>query len=166
MFNKWKEQWGLGSKDKEIVIHSPLRGEACPLSEVKDPVFGEKIMGDGLAIMPLSGRVVAPVDGTVGMIIDSKHAISIVSDQGTEILIHVGLDTVKLDGEFYQAFVNTGDKVKVGDLLLEFDMEQIKAAGYDVITPVVICNTADYSVITPVTGRLVEELDKIITIKK
>ena len=166
MFNKLKEQWGLGSKDKEIVIYSPLKGEACSLAEVKDPVFSDKIMGEGLAIKPLVGRVVAPVDGTIGMIIGTKHAVSIVSDQGAEILIHVGLDTVKLNGEFYKVFVNTGDKVKAGDLLLEFDMEQIKAAGYDVITPVVICNTADYSVITPVIGRSVEELERVMTIKK
>ena len=166
MFNKLKEQWGLGSKDKEVLIYSPLKGEAYSLTEVKDPVFSEKIMGEGLAIKPLVGRVVAPVDGTIGMIIDSKHAVSIISDQGVEILIHVGLDTVKLKGEFYKAFVSTGDKVKTGDLLLEFDIEHIKTAGYDVITPVVICNTSDYTAITPVTGQSVEELEKILTIKK
>jgi PTS system beta-glucosides-specific IIC component len=166
MFNKLKEQLGLGSKDKEILILSPIKGEACSLEEVKDPVFSEKIMGEGLAIKPLAGRVVAPVDGTIGLIIGTKHAVSIVSEQGTEILIHVGLDTVKLNGEFYHAFVNTGDKVKAGDLLLEFDMEQIKAAGYDVITPVVICNTSEYSVITPIIGGMVEELDRVVAIKK
>lgn len=160
------EKLGLNSKEKELIIGSPMKGEVCPLSEVNDPVFGEKILGDGLAIKPLTGKLVAPVNGTVGMLFDTKHAISLISEQGAEVLIHVGLDTVNLKGKFYKSFVKTGDKVKAGDLLLEFDIEQIKAAGYDVITPVIICNTAAYSEIIPVTGKRVEELEKILTIKK
>lgn len=166
MFDKLKDLWKFGSKDNEIVINSPLKGELCSLGDVNDPVFSNKIIGDGVAIKPLSGRVVAPINGRVGVIIDTKHAISIISNQGVEILIHVGLDTVKLNGEFYQLFVNTGDTVEAGDLLLEFDLEKIKAAGYDVITPVAICNTSDFSSITAVTGRQVEELDRIMIIKK
>lgn len=156
----------LGFQNKDIVIGSPIEGEACPLSEVKDPVFSEKILGEGLAIKPVTGRVVAPVDGTVGILFETKHAISITSDQGTEILIHVGLDTVNLKGQFYQSFVATGDKIKAGQLLLEFDINQIKAAGYDVITPVLICNRTDYSAIVPVTGKKVEELETILTVRK
>lgn len=157
---------GLSNKDKDIIIYSPVKGEACSLKEVNDQVFSEKILGDGLAIKPLTGRVVAPVDGTIGLLFETKHAISIISEQGAEILIHVGLDTVNLKGEFFKAFISTGDKVKAGDLLLEFDMEQIKAAGYDVITPVLVCNMAAYSEIIPVTGKQLEELEKALTVKK
>lgn len=166
MLGNLMEKLGFSNKEKDIIVHSPVKGEACLLSEVKDPVFSEKILGDGLAIKPITGRVVAPADGTVGMLFETKHAVSIISEQGTEILIHVGLDTVKLNGEFYKSYVNTGDSVKTGDLLLEFDMEQIKAAGYDVITPVVICNTTAYSEIIPVAGRIVEEQEAVLTIKK
>lgn len=165
MLYTWKEKLGFG-KDKNYVINSPIKGQACSLSEVSDPVFREKILGEGLAIKPVTGRAVAPVDGTVGMLFETRHAISIVSEQGTEILIHIGLDTVKLKGDFFKAFVKTGDKVKAGDLLLEFDIEQIQAAGYDIISPIVICNTSAYAEVIPDTGRNVNELDRILTIKK
>ncbi len=156
----------LGFQNKDIVIGAPIEGEVCSLNEVNDPVFSDKILGDGVAIKPATGRVVAPVDGTVGVLFETKHAISLTSDQGAEILIHVGLDTVNLKGQFYQSFVTAGDKIKAGQLLLEFDINQIKAAGYDVITPVLICNRTDYSAIIPVTGKKVEELEKILTVRK
>ncbi len=165
MFNTWKEKLGFG-KDKGLTILSPMTGKTYPLSKVNDPVFKDKIVGDGLAIMPDKGRVVAPFDGTVTMLFETKHAISIRSEQGVEVLIHIGLDTVNLKGEHYIAIVKTGDTVKAGDLLLEFDMEQITAAGYELMTPVVICNTAEYSEIIPFTGNTVSELDLIMTIKK
>lgn len=165
MFRTWKEKLGL-VKDDNLVIYSPIKGKACSLSEVNDPVFQDKILGDGLAIIPRSGRVVAPADGTVGMVFETGHAVSIVSDQGAEILIHIGLDTVNLKGEFFKAHVKAGDKVKTGDLLLEFDLEQIRAAGYDTISPIVICNTPAYSEIIANTGREVKELDQILKIKK
>lgn len=165
MLNTWMEKLGLG-KDKGIEILAPIEGTAIAITEVSDPVFREKIVGDGVAILPIRGRVVAPVDGTVALLFETKHAISLKSIQGAEVLIHVGLDTVKLQGENFKAYVKTGDVVKAGDLLLEFDMEKIKAAGYELITPIVICNTADYSEFVPYTGGAVKELDKILTIKK
>ena len=161
----WMEKLGLG-KEKNITIYSPIEGEACSLDEVNDPVFKEKILGEGIAVKPHKGQVFSPVDGTVALLFETKHAISIQSEQGTEILIHVGLDTVNLKGAFFTAYVKTNDKVKAGDLLLEFDMEKIKEAGYDLITPVVICNGAAYSEIIPHTGNTVKKLDKIITIKR
>ncbi|MDF2905508.1 MAG: system component, Glc family [Herbinix sp.] len=165
MPNTWLEKLGLG-KDKGIGIQAPIEGTVYAITEVNDPVFREKIVGDGIAILPSKGRVVAPVDGTVAVLFETKHAVSLKSEQGVEVLIHVGLDTVNLKGEYFTAHVKTGDIVRSGDLLLEFDMEKIKAAGYELITPVVICNTADYSEFIPQTGAHVKELDKILTLKK
>ncbi|MDF2485301.1 MAG: system component, Glc family [Herbinix sp.] len=165
MLNTWIEKLGLG-KDKGMEILAPIEGTVCAITEVNDPVFSQKIVGDGIAIIPSRGRVVAPVDGTVSLLFETKHAISLKSVQGAEVLIHVGLDTVKLQGENFTACVRTGDTVRAGDLLLEFDMEKIKAAGYELITPVIICNTTEYSEIIPHIGGVVKELDKIMTIKK
>lgn len=162
MLKRLKEMFG---QSNEIVIQSPIRGEVYEITEVKDPTFGDKLLGDGVAIRPETGRVVAPVDGTVATIFETKHAFTIVSDQGAEILIHIGLDTVNLKGEFYNAYVKDGDKVKTGDLILEFDMAKIREAGYDLITPVVICNTANFSKIDTMIGKKVEELDTIMRIE-
>jgi len=102
-------------------------------------------MGEGIAINPTEGRLVSPVDGTVTTILNAKHAIGLTSDTGAEILVHVGLDTVKLDGKYFKAHVKQGDEVKVGDLLIEFDLEAIKAEGYDTITSVIVTNSKDFS---------------------
>ncbi len=112
--------------DREI-IHSPIKGEVKALSEVNDGVFSAGIMGKGFAIEPEEGEVVSPVHGSVTTIFKTKHAIGITSDQGAEILIHIGLDTVKLEGQWFTAHVKEGDKVAPGDLLVSFDLEQIKA---------------------------------------
>ncbi|MCY7842925.1 glucose PTS transporter subunit IIA, partial [Bacillus spizizenii] len=114
------------------IIHSPIKGEVKALSEVNDGVFSAGIMGKGFAIEPEEGEVVSPVHGSVTTIFKTKHAIGITSDQGAEILIHIGLDTVKLEGQWFTAHVKEGDKVAPGDPLVSFDLEQIKAAGYDV----------------------------------
>lgn len=153
-------------KDKKILIASPVEGKVFPLSQVNDPVFRDKIVGDGVAILPSKGRVVAPADGTVAMLFETKHAVSIKTEQGVELLIHIGLDTVNLKGQFFTAHVSTGDMVKAGDLLVEFDMAGIREAGYELITPVVICNMSDYSGIIPDTGMMINELEQLITVKK
>ncbi|MCY9375933.1 PTS beta-glucoside transporter subunit IIABC [Bacillus sp. T17B1] len=127
------------------IIHSPIKGEVKALSEVNDGVFSAGIMGKGFAIEPEEGEVVSPVHGSVTTIFKTKHAIGITSDQGAEILIHIGLDTVKLEGQWFTAHVKEGDKVAPGDPLVSFNLEQIKAAGYDVITPVIVTNTDQYS---------------------
>lgn len=165
MLNTWLEKLGLG-KDKGIEVQAPIEGTVYNITEVSDPVFREKIVGDGVAILPYKGRVVAPTDGIVSLLFETKHAISLKSVQGAEILIHIGLDTVKLQGKYFKAYVKTGDIIRAGDLLMEFDMEEIKAAGYDLITPVVICNTADYKEIIPHTGGGGKELDTILTLRK
>ena len=162
MFNFFKK------KEKEFcdVIGAPLKGEAVPSSEVSDPTFAEEMLGKGMAIKPSEGKVYAPFDGTVAMVFDTKHAVSLVSDNGAEVLIHVGIDTVMLKGEHYTACVEAGAAVKKGDLLLEFDMEAIKAAGYQLITPVVICNADDYKDVIRTTGIQVEPGDVVMQLEK
>ncbi|AZV49532.1 PTS beta-glucoside transporter subunit EIIBCA [Bacillus halotolerans] len=134
-----------GHEGSGEIIHSPIKGEVKALSEVNDGVFSAGIMGKGFAIEPEEGEVVSPVNGSVTTVFKTKHAIGITSDQGAEILIHIGLDTVKLEGQWFTSHVKEGDKVAPGDPLVSFDLEQIKAAGYDVITPVIVTNTDRYS---------------------
>ncbi|WP_087066589.1 PTS sugar transporter subunit IIA [Intestinibacillus massiliensis] len=165
MFGKLKEKLGLGGDDG-LAVGAPVEGQAVPLSEVSDPTFGQEILGKGAAIRPSKGRVVSPVDGTVETMFDTGHAVSLRAAAGTEILIHVGLDTVKLGGEHFTIHAKNGDQVKKGDLLMEFDIAGITGAGYDIITPVVICNTSDYADVSAVTGSPVAELDPLIRLKK
>ncbi len=129
---------------KEIRFESPLAGELVELSQVKDPAFSGGAMGKGAAVKNPKGRVVAPFDAEVTVLFDTKHALGLHSEDGADLLIHVGLDTVKLGGEHFTAHVEQGAKVKKGDLLLEFDEEAIKAAGYDTTTPIVVTNAADF----------------------
>lgn len=135
----------LKGKSKGNIIYSPCNGKVVPLSEVSDPTFAEKILGDGFAVIPSEGKIYAPADGEVTMVFDTLHAITITSTQGTELLIHIGLDTVTLKGEPFTAHVAAGDKVKKGDLLMDVDLDKIKAAGLEIITPVLICNTDEYA---------------------
>lgn len=152
----------FGGKEKEKKqILSPVEGKAVPMSEVNDPTFSQEILGKGAAVIPAKGRVVAPAEGEVTMLFDTLHALSIQTTAGAELIIHIGLDTVNLKGEHFKAHVKAGDHVKPGDLLVEFDMARIKAAGYDVITPVIICNTPDFPDMTFHTGD-VKELDALI----
>lgn len=149
-----------------IQIFAPVAGEAVPISEVSDPTFGEKILGDGLAIKPAEGKVFAPCDATVDMMFETGHAVSMTSAGGAEILIHVGLDTVELKGKHYTVHAHNGDKVKKGDLLIEFDAAAIAAEGYDIITPVVICNSDDFTTIQPHTGKTVAPGDLVLELEK
>lgn len=165
MLGSLKEKLGFGKKKGEV-LGAPIEGEAIELSKVSDPTFGEEILGKGVAIIPSVGKVVAPIDGTIDMVFDTKHAISMRSENGIEILIHVGLDTVTLKGEPFEAHVAAGDKVKAGDLLLDFDIEAIKAAGLDTVAPIVICNTSDYSDIQAMAGKAVKPLDEVLTVVK
>lgn len=148
------------------VILSPMEGEAVPLSEVSDPAFSEEILGKGVAVRPSKGRVVSPVKGKIAVLFETKHAIGIVSQEGAEVLIHIGLDTVKLGGLYYTAHVKAGDEVEAGDLLVEFDIDKIKEEGYDVTTPVIISNTAEYGDIIGISGKLVTEKEPLIKLVK
>lgn len=130
---------------KEI-LDSPLEGVIIPLSEVNDKIFSDEIMGKGVAIIPSSGKVVSPCNGVVTALFDTKHAIGITSDSGLEILIHIGLDTANLKGEYFKNLVEKGASVKKGELLLEFDLDSIIKAGYDCTTPIIIANSNDLNV--------------------
>lgn len=143
---------GVQSGAGPIRLFAPVAGEAVPITQVSDPTFGEKILGDGVAVKPTGGKVLAPCDGTVEQIFETGHAVTLTSLDGVEILIHVGLDTVALKGKHYTIHAHDGDKVKTGDLLIEFDAAAIAAEGYDTITPIVICNTDDFSAVKPHTG--------------
>ncbi|SDK24361.1 PTS system trehalose-specific EIIBC component [Streptococcus gallolyticus] len=135
-----------------ISIQSPLAGRAKNLSEAPDPVFAQGVMGQGVVIEPTEGELVAPVDGVVSVLFPTKHAIGLISDEGLELLMHIGMDTVNLDGDGFTAHVKQGDRVSAGDALISFDIEAIQAAGYPVATPVIVTNQNDFQ--TDVTREL------------
>ncbi len=137
---------------RDIRLTSPVAGELIPLSEVKDPVFGSGAMGRGAAVKDPQGKVVAPFDGEITAFFETKHAIGLKSTDGVELLIHVGMDTVKLKGEHFTAQAAQGDKVKKGQVLLTFDPAAIREAGYDTTTPVVVTNAAEFGDITVELG--------------
>lgn len=162
MFGSLKKLFGNDAEKEKQVLLAPLEGRTVPLSEVNDPTFSQEILGKGLAIVPEKGRIVAPADGVLTVVFETKHAISLTTAKGAEIIIHVGLDTVNLKGEHYISHKNQGDKVKAGELLLEFDVEAIQKAGYDVITPIIVLNSPQYPEMVCYTDRQVKELDEII----
>lgn len=130
--------------NKRTEIYAPIKGAILPLTEVKDEAFSSEALGKGCAIVPIDGEIVSPMDGKIAMIFETKHAVGIVSEDGTEVLIHFGLDTVKLNGQYFTSHVNTGDVVKRGDKLISVDFKAIQEAGYDVITPIIITNSNDF----------------------
>ena len=135
--------------DGRIMIASPMEGRAIPLASVEDPAFSQKIMGEGIAIVPSVGKVYSPVDGVVDTLFETLHSLGLKSDEGVEVLIHVGRDTVGLKGRYFKAYVKQGDRVKKGDLLLGFDSKRIQKSGYDITTPITIVNTADFESVVP-----------------
>lgn len=140
------------SKQKTIEITAPLSGKVVPLSAVPDEAFAGKHMGDGLAIEPVEGKVTAPFDGTVAHLIHTNHAIIIEHASGLQLLIHIGINTVAMNGDGFTAHVGSGDSFKAGDTLISFDIAKITAAGYPTITPIVVANEDD-----------VKQLEHIIT---
>lgn len=142
-----------GSDKVSKTITSPLKGAVKDLSEVEDDAFKNGLMGKGVAILPAEGRLVAPVDGEVTTLFPTGHAVGMKADFGAEILIHIGMDTVKLEGKYFSQKVKQGDKVKKGELLVEFNIEEIKKAGFSVLTPVIVTNYEEYADIVYETGR-------------
>lgn len=126
-------------------IFSPLKGEILPLEKVDDDVFSQKILGEGVAVLPAEGKLYSPCDGTLTTVFDTGHAVNLVSEEGCEILLHIGIDTVKLGGKYFTAHKKSGDSVKKGDLLITFDLGTIKKSGYCAVTPIVICNGEDFT---------------------
>ena len=147
-------------------VASPVNGEVKPLSEVEDDAFSSGALGQGIALVPSEGKVYAPVDGEVTTFFPTGHAIGLLSDGGAEILIHVGMDTVKLDGRGFTPRVSQGSRVKKGDLLLEFDLELIQKEGYSTVTPMIVTNTDDYTAVEPVRARLLHTGDAAVRIQK
>lgn len=154
------------SPQTDAVVLAPIKGKAVSLSQVNDITFSEEIMGKGAAIIPSEGRAVSPVDGVVSAIFETNHAIGLTADNGAEILIHIGLDTVKLGGKYFTAHVKNGDKVKAGDLLVDFDIKAIQEEGYDTITPVLVTNPDNYSNILTLIDREVNEKEEFIKATK
>ena len=161
MFQFFKKKGNAG-----IVIASPVKGTAISLQQVKDPTFSECMLGKGVAVLPVEGKIYAPADGEISLVFDTLHAVSMTTEDGVEILIHVGLDTVMLKGEGFTAHVATGDRVKKGDLLLTVDLDALKNAGYDTLTPMVICNTDDYADVQPLEVKEVEAGVDVLNIVK
>lgn len=159
---------GLFSKikiTKEIILTSPLQGSIVPLESVPDETFAKKILGDGVAIEPIVGKLYSSADGVVLSVTDTGHAISIQYDNGADVLMHIGVDTVELKGDGYTPKVKTGDRVKKGEELIAFDIDYIKARGYNLITPVIITNSDEFKSIEVSNGKA-NFCDKLITLKK
>ncbi|WP_369127960.1 PTS sugar transporter subunit IIA [Halanaerobacter jeridensis] len=143
----------------------PMQGQVVELEEVPDPTFAQKIMGEGLAINPESGTVVSPVAGEIVNLMDTKHAVGIETDSGVEILIHVGLDTVQMGGEGFEAFVEVGDRVEAGDKLLEADLSLVEEQAEDTITPMVITNSDDFAAIDIVAEDAINTGDEVLKVR-
>jgi beta-glucoside PTS system EIICBA component len=149
---------------KQEAIVSPLTGVIKPLADVDDPVFSSEAMGKGIAIEPTVGKAVSPVNGTITTVFPTGHAIGITSDEGAEILIHIGINTVQLGGKYYSPVVKQGDRVNQGDLLVNFDIEKIKEAGYPVTTPIIITNTDRYIDIIDLNKEAVQAKEALLTL--
>lgn len=145
-------------------LMSPIKGQTIALTDLKDEAFNSGILGKGIGIIPTEGKVVAPFDGTVVTLFSTKHAIGLVSENGCEMLIHVGVDTVRLNGEHFEAFVKQGDVVKKGQLLLTFDIQAIQDAGYCLETPVIITNSNDYTDVIETQDQEIKPTDKLLTV--
>lgn len=137
------------------LLHAHMNGKVVPLEQVPDEAFSGKVLGDGCAIEPTDGKLYAPCDGVIDTVFDTCHAVNMRSDQGAELLLHVGIDTVKLGGKYFTAHVQNGQQVKTGDLLLSFDADKIRQAGYQLTTPLIVCNSEDYSKMEPLAYDII-----------
>ncbi len=162
MFGSSNEANTDSQKTNEIIINSPLTGKVLDLTQIEDAAFASGVLGKGVAIEPTVGVAVSPVDGTVETLFKTNHAIGIVTSSGAEILIHIGMDTVKLDGKHFTAKIAQGDVVKAGQPLVEFDIEAIKAEGYSLVTPVVITNSDNFENVVFDVNRNIEIKEELI----
>ncbi len=150
--------------DIKVVMYSPMKGEVKDLSESEDDVFASGVLGKGIAILPSEGKVVAPCNGVITTLLKSHHAIGITSENGAEILIHVGIDTVKLEGKYFTAKVKQGDTISKGQLLLEFNIDGIKKEGYSIMSSVIVTNPDEFADILYVTGQSINYNENLITL--
>lgn len=149
--------------EKEVVV-SPIKGEVLNLSDIEDAAFSSGVLGQGVAIIPSDGKVVAPVDGVVTTLFPSLHAIGILSDEGVEVLIHIGLNTVQLEGRGFNACIKQGDRITKGQTILKFDIDAIKEAGYSVVTPIVVTNSSQFLDVVQTESKNIELEDNLITV--
>ncbi|WP_342554470.1 beta-glucoside-specific PTS transporter subunit IIABC [Paenibacillus sp. FSL R7-0652] len=150
----------------ESLIRSPLEGTVIPLREVEDVVFSSESMGQGAAVIPSKGQLVSPVDGVVSVTMKSAHAIAVTSNEGVEILMHIGIDTVKLKGQYFTQKVQQGDRIRQGDVLIEFDMQRIQDEGFKLTTPIVVTNSDQYRTITPLLSEgKVAVTEKLLSVR-
>ena len=164
MFDSLKKMFEKNAKT--ISLKAVEDGRTIPMDEVNDQTFAQELLGPGLAIVPSNGTVVSPINGTIATVMDTKHAVCIQGEDGLELIVHAGLDTVELNGKYYQTYKEIGDQVKAGDVLLEFDLEEITKAGYDVTTPIVITNLGDYKITKCLTGQQVKAGEEVIQLTK
>jgi sugar PTS system EIIA component len=165
-FQLFKKLFGKEEKQIEEVIYAPVTGKLTNIEEVPDPTFSQKMMGDGVAIIPSEGKVVAPIDGEVMQVFPTKHAIGLKGKSGIELLIHIGLETVGMNGEGFEAHTSQGKKVSVGDPLVTFDMDLVKEKASNTITPVVLTNMDIVDTLNKETNNQVEAgKTKIMTSK-
>ena len=162
MFDSLKKMFEKNAKT--ISLKAVEDGRTIPMDEVNDQTFAQELLGPGIAIVPSNGTVVSPINGTIATVMDTKHAVCIQGEDGLELIVHAGLDTV--DGKYYQTYKEIGDQVKAGDVLLEFDLEEITKAGYDVTTPIVITNLGDYKITKCLTGQQVKAGEEVIQLTK
>ena len=156
---------GPADKKQDAVLCAHMDGTVVPMAEVQDEAFSACVLGDGVAIEPSAGKLFAPADAVVDNLFDTHHAIGLVTDAGVELLLHIGINTVELKGEHFEAHVKVGQRVKKGDLLISFDMEAIKAAGYLLTTPMIVCNTDDYAGVAAVAGGRVKAGAPLLEVK-
>lgn len=150
---------------KDTVLSACLNGTVVPLAEVKDEAFASGALGDGIAIEPIDGELVAPADGEISSTFETHHAVGMTTADGAELLMHIGIDTVKLGGKHFTYLVNEGDKVKKGQPLIRFELEAIKAEGYPVTTPLIVCNTDDYAAVAAKASGTVKQGDALLELK-
>lgn len=160
-----KEEKAETVQTEKNTVYSPLIGKAIPLTEVNDSTFAGEVLGKGAAVIPEKGEVCAPFNGTVETVFETKHAIGLRSDDGVELLIHIGVNTVELEGKYYETHVNEGDRITAGQLLVSFSMEDIRKAGYDITTPVIVTNSDDYQEVCQEKTGEIRKLEKILTVK-
>lgn len=152
-------------KGEEIIVSSPAEGKCIPLSHVKDATFAQGILGKGAAVVPSKGIIQSPFDGTVDVMFETGHAVGLTSESGVELLIHVGMDTVNLEGKYFTPRKATGDKVKKGEIILEFDAPEIQEAGYDITTPVIVSNSDKYADVRAIESDSVKMGDTLLRIR-
>ena len=164
MFDSLKKMFEKNAKT--ISLKAVEDGRTIPMDEVNDQTFAQELLGPGIAIVPSNGTVISPINGTIATVMDTKHAVCIQGEDGLELIVHAGLDTVELNGKYYQTYKEIGDQVKAGDVLLEFDLEEITKAGYDVTTTIVITNLGDYKITKCLTGQQVKAGEEVIQLTK